>query len=294
MITRKEKRRQFRNEKGQGNNFKNSPSAKKSLGQNFLNDEKFLGIIIEAANLKKDDNVLEIGPGTGILTDQLIKVPKKVICIEKDRRMVEYLSGKYRVNNSKDNKKIEIIEEDILKVNLPEFLKERDFCDYKVVANIPYYITGKIFRLLLETETQPKSIVLLIQKEVAERVSSEVGSMNILAVSAQYYGDVKLVGVVPKTAFYPVPKVDSAIICVKTFPKEKRETKHLEKEFFKIVKSGFSSPRKKLLNNLVSGLEKDKNEMLNIFNKFGWDKNIRAQNLSIEEWKKLRDVVFEK
>ncbi len=295
MITRKEKRRQFRSESGVNNNFKNSPCAKKSLGQNFLNDEKFLDMIVNAANLEIQDNVLEIGPGTGLLTDQLIKIPKKVICIEKDQRMVKFLNEKYFSNGgNKKRESLKIVERDFLEINLPEFLKENNFCDYKVVANIPYYITGKIFRLLLETEIQPKLIVLLIQKEVAKRVTCEIGAMNILAVSVQYYCKVELVDIVPKTAFYPSPKVDSAIIFAKPFGSKKRESKKLEKEFFQVVKSGFSSPRKKLLNNLVIGLKKDKNEIIDIFNDFGWNENVRAQNLSIQEWRNLRDRIFEK
>lgn len=295
MTTRKDKRKQFRNKNQQAKKGDGSPAAKKSLGQNFLDDELFLAMIVKAAELEKEDNILEIGPGTGLLTDQLIKVPKKTICIEKDHRMVDFLNAKYMLGGLNENaKRVEIIEEDILELNLPKFLKEKNFCDYKVVANIPYYITGKIFRLLLETEIQPKLIVLLIQKEVAERVSSKPGSMNILAVAVQYYADVELLSVVPRTAFRPAPKVDSAIISAKPFAKEKRETKEKEKEFFKVVKSGFSSPRKKLLSNLAVSLGKDKNELLEIFEEFGWDQNIRAQNLAIGQWKELRNRIFEK
>lgn len=295
MTTRKDKRKQLKNKRQNPGNdsYSDSPRAKKSLGQNFLDDKKFLSMIVGAADLKKNDKVLEIGPGTGLLTDEIIKAPKKVICIEKDRRMVEYLNAKYSLND-KDSKekKLEIVEEDILKVDLPKFLKEKNFCDYKVIANIPYYITGKIFRLLLETEIQPRKIVLLVQKEVSERVCSKLGEMNILAVSVQYYCNVEPIGIVPRTAFHPVPKVDSAIICAKPFEAEKRETRELEKDFFRVVKSGFSSPRKKLLNNLALGLEKDKKDIITIFNEFGWDENIRAQNLTIEQWKKLRDSIL--
>jgi 16S rRNA (adenine1518-N6/adenine1519-N6)-dimethyltransferase len=292
MTTRKDKRRALKSKKQKNEKGDGTPCAKKSLGQNFLDDELFLEMIAKAADLKKEDNILEIGPGTGLLTDQLIKMPKKVICIEKDHRMVQFLNTKYDTNNYIQNKKIQIVEADITKVDLPKFLKENNFCDYKVVANIPYYITGKIFRLLLETEIQPKQIVLLIQKEVAQRVSNKPGSMNILAVAVQYYADVELLAVVPRTAFEPTPKVDSAIISVKPFADGKREMGEKEKEFFKVVKSGFSSPRKKLLSNLVAGLKKDKNELLAIFNEFGWNQNIRAQNLTIEQWKELRDRIF--
>lgn len=283
MVTRKQKRRALRNSSIGEEAKKNHPVAKKSLGQNFLEDEKYLNIIISAADLNSTDNVLEIGPGTGLLTDKILTKTAKLFCVEKDGRMVEYLSDKYK----KLKLKPEIIEEDILSINLPALLKEKSVSGYKVVANIPYYITGKIIRLFLETEISPQSLVLLIQKEVAERICSEPGDMSILAVSVQYFGDPEFVEVVPKDAFNPIPKVDSAVI--KIVPRNNIEDKNQRIMFFRVVKSGFSSPRKKLLNNLATSLKIEKDFVQNCFRELNLDENVRAQNLSIDQWKILRD-----
>lgn len=294
MTTRKDKRRSLRNNNYKKDNPDNSPEAKKSLGQNFLNDEDALKMIVEAANLQKGDKVLEIGPGTGLLTDKLLEKSEKIICIEKDFRMVDFLTKKYDLNGKEKNEDgIRILQEDILEVNLPQFLKDNNFCDYKVVANIPYYITGKILRLLLETEIQPKQAVLLVQKEVAERVCGKGDSMNILSSAVQYYGDAEMIGIVSREAFSPVPKVDSAVIRVTPFFGKKRESAEKEREFFRTMKSGFSSPRKKLLNNLVLSLNLDKEKLQDIFREFGWDENVRAQNISVDQWKQLRDRIAE-
>lgn len=283
MVTRKQKRKKVREGFPEDKAVKNHPVAKKSLGQNFLKDKKYLNIIVEASNLNDSDNVLEVGPGTGLLTDQILAKTTKLFCIEKDRRMVQYLLEKY----NKQKKGPEIIEEDILTINLPAFLKERAVSDYSVVANIPYYITGKIIRLFLETDISPKSLVLLIQKEVAERICSEPGDMSILAISVQYFGDPEFVEIVPKDAFDPIPKVDSAVIRI--IPGGNTEDKNQRTMFFRVVKSGFSSPRKKLLNNLATSLKMEKEFLQNCFRELKLDENIRAQNLSVDQWKILRD-----
>lgn len=283
MVTRKQKRRRVREGLPEDKNIKNHPVAKKSLGQNFLEDKKYLNIIVQASDLKDTDNVLEVGPGTGLLTDQILTKTIKLFCIEKDRRMVQYLLEKY----NKQAKGPEIVEEDILTINLPAFLKERAVSDYSVVANIPYYITGKIIRLFLETEISPRALVLLIQKEVAERICSEPGDMSILAISVQYFGEPEFIEVVPKDAFNPAPKVDSAVIRI--VPKNNTEDKSQRAMFFRVVKSGFSSPRKKLLNNLATSLKIEKEFLQNCFRELKLDENIRAQNLSIDQWKILRD-----
>ncbi|KKQ15468.1 MAG: Ribosomal RNA small subunit methyltransferase A [Candidatus Moranbacteria bacterium GW2011_GWE1_36_7] len=157
--------------------------AKKSLGQNFLKDADVLGRIIKAANLSQDDVVIEVGPGQGVLTELLAGVCKKVIAIELDDRLIEPLHTKFV-----DNKNVEIIHDDILKINLPELLTTNNIqpITYKVVANIPYYITAPIIRLFLETKIPPSEVIFMVQKEVAERICAKPGAMSILAVSVQY------------------------------------------------------------------------------------------------------------
>lgn len=252
---------------------------KKSLGQNFLRDEKVLQKIINSAEINSDDFVIEIGPGEGVLTEQLAKYAKKVIAIELDNNLVPLLEKKFA-----DKKNIEIIHEDILKINLPKLLEENKSAQYKVIANIPYYITSPIIRLFLEQTIQPKELLLLIQKEVAERIVATKGKMSILAVSVQYYGLAEIMFEVNKNSFSPVPKVDSAVI--KIIPQNKFD-KDTDKKFFRVVKAGFSAKRKTLLNNLASSLQLDKKVVEEKLKTVPLSGTARAQELSIEEWKIL-------
>jgi len=251
----------------------------KRLGQNFLIDKNVLKKIVEAAELSINDVVLEVGPGIGNLTIELAKKIKKVIAVEKDKRMVEILKERLKEERIEN---VEIINEDILKF-LPSF-KMRG--SYKVVANIPYYLTSRLIRNLLEMERKPKLIVLMVQKEVAQRICAKPPKMNLLAVSVQFYAKPKIVSFVSKNCFWPRPKVDSAIIKIEP-KKEDLTDKDL---FFKIVKAGFSQPRKQLINNLSKKL-KEKKE---IIKKFLSEAKIlpikRAEALSIEDWKKLTKI----
>lgn len=274
--------------------------AKKSLGQNFLTDPKALASIVAAADLSVADRVLEIGSGTGILTNELVKKAGKVLAVEKDERLAALVYSQFQMANFQNKPQFPTIKEnlkmitgDILEINLPKVIEENGFQDYKVVANIPYYITGRIIRLLLETKYRPKELVLLVQKEVAERICAQPGQMSILAVSVQFYGQPKLMGIVPRTSFNPAPEVDSAILKI-TLPvrAEMFEDGDLfgsakTKNFFQIVRIGFSSKRKTLLNNLAAGLKKNKSELEGIFAKLSWNLNVRAQELSIDDWKAL-------
>ncbi len=260
--------------------------AKKSLGQNFLKDEAVLNHIIESANLSKDDVVLEIGPGHGALTEKLAAVCKQVIAIELDERLIELLHTKFVGNQN-----VEIIQGDILKINLPELVASSQLLvhGYKVVANLPYYITSPIIRLLLETKYPPTEMVVMVQKEVAERIVAKPGAMSILAVSVQYYAKAEFLFTVFKQSFEPMPKVDSAIIKMSVTSNQQLVTSDKEKtkKFFRIVKSGFSAKRKTLINNLSNGLQLEKKVVEEKLAQLGFSANTRAQELGVEDWRKL-------
>lgn len=263
----------------------NKPRPKKSLGQNFLKSKEALQLILAAADLNKSkDKVLEIGPGEGALTFPLAQNSSQVIAIEKDDFLSEELKKTAPQN-------VKIIHGDVLELNLPQLLEENDFGDYKVVANIPYYITGKLLRLLLELENKPKICVLLLQKEVAERICQKAPKMSILSLSVQFYGQPEIIADVSKEDFYPVPKVDSAILKITVLDPKKLPPKEEIKKFFKLIKVGFSSPRKTLINNLANGLSKSKEEIADIVEKLGLDLNTRAQELGVDDWKKLSSIL---
>lgn len=261
----------------------------KSLGQNFLIDEKALEDIIAASQLNPGDTAVEVGPGMGVLTFALSKRCKKVIAIEKDKRMSSFLR-KEILKTFGENSNIEVISGDILKLNLPKLFQERGIGKYKVVANIPYYITSPITKLFLETEIQPEMIVVLMQKEVAERICAEKGDMSILALSVLLYGKPELVRIVGKDSFYPVPKVDSAILRISDISRKYSSEEYAS--IFKVIKIGFSAKRKKLSNNLAAGLEIGKDKAEDLLLQIGVDKNARAQDLEVEDWIRLKDAIY--
>jgi len=299
---------------------------KKYLGQNFLKDESVLKQIVGAADLSSKDIILEIGPGKGILTKELAQKAKKVIAIEKDKTLIPELK-----QNLKEFSNLEIIEGDILKL-FPSFkfparlatrsVAGRQDSSFKIVANIPYYLTSHLIRMILEAKNQPKEIVFLVQKEVAQRICSQPPKMTLLAVSVQFFSEPEIVAYVSKESFWPQPKVDSAILRITpyssvivrseatkqsrgelggiarlqryalhcgqaTLPAVTRNDKNFREKFFRILKIGFLSPRKKLLNNLTNVFEKEKIET--IFKDLNFDKNIRAQNLFVGDWIQLTD-----
>jgi 16S rRNA (adenine1518-N6/adenine1519-N6)-dimethyltransferase len=285
---------------------------KKSLGQNFLKDEEVLDEIILAGELSDSDNVLEIGPGEGALTKKLLEKVSKVVAIEKDERMKDQNSALQKICRKSGllQNEINLYFGDILDVNLPELLQKNDFQNYKVIANIPYYITGKIVRLLFQQEQLPELIVLLVQKEVADRICAKKERQSILSLSVQYYAEAEVIDYVSREAFEPAPKVDSAILKIVPFKSRKKANKAgliksgdsgvlspsfseraKEDQFFQLVKVGFSSPRKVLLNNLKNGLKMGKEELTEIFNKLNLDLNIRAEKLTIAEWKKIDNLL---
>ncbi len=241
----------------------------KKYGQNFLITPKPIGKMLEVGNINKKDFVIEVGPGFGPLTFALAGKVKKILSFEIEKRLEGYWS-EYKPKN------VEIIFGDILKTFDNYKLPNK----YKVVANLPFQITSKIIRKFLESDRQPEKMLLMVQREVAERICAKPGSMSILAVSVQYYGDPKLIYKVPSTNFWPEPKVRSAVILIDNIAK--RNNKNFDQIFFKVVKQGFANKRKKLINNLKSF----KNVEV-IFDSLKLDKNIRAQELSVGQWEEI-------
>ena len=252
--------------------------ADKKLGQNFLQDPFALESILSAAEIQPTDTVLEIGPGLGSLTRYLAVAARQVIAVELDADLIPPLRA---VTRSRKN--IQIIHGDILKISPGELSLTSD---YLVVANIPYYITSAIIRHLLENEPRPRRIVLTIQKEVANRICAEPGDMSLLALSVQVYGKPHIAKTIPANAFFPAPKVDSAILCVDIYPSPEIQDELLD-TFFKLIKAGFSQKRKTLRNSLSSGLHIKPAEAESLLRESGIDPMRRAETLSIEEWKKL-------
>lgn len=255
---------------------------KKSLGQNFLNNPDIIEKIIEKSNLNTDDVVLEIGPGDGALTKSLIKNSGKVIAFEIDTDLIQSLEDQF---TNADN--FELINQDIRKINLPQFLIDNRVDKYKVIANLPYYITSFIIRFFLETVHPPSEIIFMVQKEVAERIVAQPGKMSILSVAVQYYGEPEYLFTVTAENFTPIPKVDSAVIRISNIQRTNKRNKIEDKLFFQLVKSGFSAKRKTLVNNLSNSLHLSKIDVIQKIKKINLDQNVRAQELSINDWQKL-------
>jgi 16S rRNA (adenine1518-N6/adenine1519-N6)-dimethyltransferase len=251
---------------------KDSLAAKKSLGQHWLNDKTCLESICEEASLNEQDTVLEIGPGLGSLTRLLLKKAKEVIAVELDEKLVANLIRTLPSAN------LEIINQDILTYNLNDLPK-----GYKLVANIPYYLSSNLVRVISESTNPPSVAALLVQKEVAERIAAAPGDMSILSVSTQLYWHVSLGRVVEAKMFVPVPKVDSQIIKL-----ERRVDplfKNVESnKYLNVVKAGFSQKRKTLSNSLSAGLRLSKKEIEKACLKANVDPKRRPQTLSLEEW----------
>jgi len=263
--------------------------AKKSLGQNFLHDKHALRQIVDSACLLREDVVLEVGPGDGALTELLLERAGKVIVVEKDARLIPVLREKFARDIAAG--KLELIRGDILTSKLPNLRT------YKLVANIPYYITGAFLKKFLQNDNQPSSMTLLLQKEVAERIVARSGKESILSISVKCYGKPRIVGIVKAESFSPKPKVDSAILVIDEISKEFFGHHHpiiksppllrrsapsfsrgevVEEQFFSLVKKGFAHPRKLLSSNL--------NLSASILKKCGIAENARAENLSLEQW----------
>jgi 16S rRNA (adenine1518-N6/adenine1519-N6)-dimethyltransferase len=253
---------------------------KKSLGQHWLHEQSILRAIAEPAHLTKADTVLEIGPGLGTLTKILAEQAKKVVAIEFDADLARDLPKKLELHN------VEVIQQDILRFDFQQLP------DYKIVANIPYYLTSNLIRVISEARHSPEVVVLLVQKEVAERVTALPGAMSMLSLSAQFYWDVSLGVIVPAEAFTPPPKVNSQVIIFRK-PEISLAAKIDPKLFFRIAKAGFSQRRKTLLNSLSAGLHLERETVQAYLDQSGIDVGRRAQTLSIAEWLRLYEIYLE-
>jgi 16S rRNA (adenine1518-N6/adenine1519-N6)-dimethyltransferase len=272
---------------------------RKSLGQNFLVDPFHLGKIVEAAELTSEDTVLEIGPGPGTLTQLLAEAAGRVIAVELDPHMVNLLRNELDCFEN-----LTIIEADILQtrpdtlINISESVTAshnlksatQNLKSYKVVANLPYYITSAVLRHVLEATPRPERVVVTVQKEVAQRMVATPGQMSLLAVSVQFYGLPKFVHRIPAGAFYPPPKVDSAVVRIDTFAQPPTNVTDVD-HFFKIVRAGFGQKRKQLKNALAAGLGISVEDITTALVKARIDPKRRAETLGMPEWGRLAEVI---
>jgi len=257
--------------------------AKKGLGQHFLIDEKALETIVIAAELSPEDIVIEVGPGLGVLTIELARRAGKVIAVELDTKLASLLKRRLA---SLPN--VNIVNADILKVSPSQLLGGEN--NYKVVANLPYYVTSPILRYFVEASPKPSLMVVMVQKEVGIAIAASPGKMSLLAISLQVYSKPKIISYVSSQSFYPPPKVDSAIVRFDLFPEPAVKIADID-GFFKVVRCGFSSPRKQLRNSLAHGLEVKPAEVGLLLEKARIEPQRRAETLSLEEWARLYEVL---
>src|SRR5215216_4768175 len=256
--------------------------AHKGLGQNFLQDPLALEMIVSAAKIRPDDTVLEIGPGLGSLTRYLASSAKEVVAVELDENLLLPLKA---VLSPYQN--IRLIHGDILKLSPTDLNLVND---YVVVANIPYYITSAVIRHLLENEVKPRRIVLTVQKEVAQRICAQPGDMSLLALSVQVYGKPRIATHIPANAFFPAPKVDSAVLIVDIYPAPLINQDLLD-SFFRLIKAGFSQKRKTLRNSLSAGLHIPPADAVRILTRANVDPQRRAESLALSEWSELTAIL---
>lgn len=251
----------------------NHLGAKKGLGQHFLVDENALDAIAGAADLSVDDHVVEVGPGTGFLTERLLARAGRVTAVEYDADMVRLLKQKFPYSDH-----LTLVHKDALKFPVPEG-------DYKVVANIPYYITSPLLKHFLQSENRPSLMVLLIQKEVAEKVCG-LGGKSMVTIQTQLFGKPSLAGIVRAASFHPAPQVDSAILKIEVRDEPLVPAENLE-AFLRLVGFGFSQKRKKLTNSLAAGLHLETADVRLLLEKAGIRDDVRAENLEISDWCRL-------
>lgn len=267
-------------------------SFKKSLGQNFITDRNILQQIVEAADLSPEVGVIEVGPGIGALTEQLAKQAGQVLALEIDQRLLPVLS-----ETLKEYSNVKVVHQDVLKANLMQLVQEHlaGYERLSVVANLPYYITTAILMHLLEAKLKLEHIVVMLQKEVADRLAAQPGTKDYgsLSIAVQYYAVATVERIVPKTVFVPQPNVDSAVIKLSLRSKPLVQVQD-EAYFFQIVRASFAQRRKTLLNNLQSFLGSDieKSKLQNILDEISIDGKRRGETLSIEEFAKLSDLLY--
>lgn len=280
----------------------------KKRGQNFLVETSHLDVMLDAGEVNKEDTILEVGPGLGVLTEKLADQAKRVITIELDKKVIDYLHAEFLPQHDS----VELIEGDALSSGVFHQLVSKLYRDiepnavlqpkddtykevletldgsYKLIANLPYQVTSRLLRQFLEAKPRPSQLVVMVQKEVAERIVAAPGNMSLLSLSVQAYSTPKLVSIIPANAYFPVPEVDSAILhCDLTQPNQAYGALDIQgqKLFWKLAKAGFSSKRKQLKNNLQSVI-KDR-DILEVFSELGFSESARAQELSVNDWCKL-------
>lgn len=250
----------------------------KSFGQNFLIDRSILTQIVDAAEIGPDDQILEVGAGTGVLTRELARHAQRVVAVELERNMLSLLA-----ETTRNYKNVELMARNLLFLDpLGVFGTE----PYKLVANLPYYITAPTFRHFLESANPPRLIVVMVQEEVAQRIVASPGDLSMLAVSVQFYGRPHIIAHVPARAFYPAPKVDSAILRIDVHEQAPLTASERD-SFFRVVQAGFSERRKQLHNSLTHGLHRKNEEVRALLTAAQINTSRRAETLSIEEWLRL-------
>ena len=267
-------------------------TANKNYGQNFLIDENVVNEIINSSNITTDDIVIEIGPGLGTLTSALLEKAGKVICIELDKKMLDILNDRFKLY-----KNFELINDDILKVDLKSLINKNlsEYKNAKIVANLPYYITTPIIMKLLEERLNLYSITVMVQKEVAERLTEIPGGKNCgsITYSINYYANANIVANVPSTSFIPEPKVDSSIIYLKLL--ESPRVSPLDEDlFFKIIKTAFLQKRKTLINTLIIGNFGPRDFLENMLKELNIDLQIRGEKLTLEQFKEIANYIYVK
>ena len=272
--------------------------ANKSLGQNFLVNDNVIDEIIRGSNIDKQDLIIEIGPGLGVLTNRLLQESNNVVAVELDKRMVNILKDRFAQNiNDKVESKLEIINEDILKINLNQLIAEKrknqEIKQVKIVANLPYYISTPIIMKLLENRLDIDEIIVMVQQEVAERLTAKTGTRlaGAITYAVEYYSEATSLIKVPKESFVPSPKVESEVIKLKVRKDEKIHVEN-EKLLFNIISKSFMQRRKTLSNALLNNnIMKNKDDVKKMWTELGMDENVRGESLTLEQFGKITDYI---